>query len=428
MPAALLLLTPLSAASVVPSQAAAQPVATISASAHPVEKPAGVAPAATFAETLTEDFESVWPRSGWTLSDLSNNDGGEYLWGQRSCNPHSGNQVAWSVGGGADGSQLSCLSSDYPDNTLTLAEYGPFDLSNALSATVTYYIYGSTEWDGTNDCPFDRFTIVAYTDTEAFDGYYYCGNWTNGPDGNGYYKRILDLTNVVGPGQGNSWLRLEFESDDSVGDIGMLVDDITISVTYPTPTPTDTPTNTPIGAPTNTPTDTPTNTPTNTPTRTVGPGTVVPAPSSRRIYIPISIREPVPTPLQAPTAACPDDLEANNIPEDAKQLTTINRACVGSFQNEQVGSFDYYWIQPNVGQQVSVDLTGQSAGANYDIALIRQDGPRTYLKVDQSETLGQANEHFDYVIDSAKRYYVRVSLKSKSSSAKNTYVLAVNVK
>ena len=142
----------------------------------------------------------------------------------------------------------------------------------------------------------------------------------------------------------------------------------------------------------------------------------------------MTIRAIAPTPVLAPTLACPDDLEPNNIPEDAKQLTTINRACLGSFQNEPVGNFDYYWIQPSSGQQLSVDMTGVSSGANYDIALIRQDAARTFLKVAQSEKLGQADEHFDYLIDSNKRYFIRVSLKSKAASAKNTYVLSVTLK
>lgn len=426
-PAALLLLASLVATSVSPSRAATQYAGTLNGGTPLPVQPAGIAPAALLPAAMSEDFEGSWPDTGWTLYDLSSDDGGEIVWGKRGCHPHSGSFAGWSVGGGAKGRQLTCLTSDYPNNVNTIAQYGPFDLSNALSASVTYYIYGSTEWDGTNNCPFDRFTVEGFTDAGSSDYEYYCGNWTNGGDGNGYYKRTLDLSHLLGPGQGSAWFQLVFSSDSSVGDIGMLIDDITLSVTYPTPTPTNTPTNTPIGAPTLTPTKTPTSTPTSTSTPTATPVTPVPAPAVA-IYLPITIQGLASTPAPAPILACPDDIEPNNIPEDAKQLTTIDQSCLGSFQNEPVGNFDYYWIQPTTGQHIIADLTGIPAGANYDLVLIRQDGPRTYNRVAQSENLGQANEHFDYVVDSNKRYYVRVTLKAKSSSAKNTYVLTVQIK
>ena len=144
---------------------------------------------------------------------------------------------------------------------LTSAFYGPFDLSDALSASVTYHLWGSTEWDGTNNCPYDRFTVWAFTDVGNYYYSYHCGNWTNGGEGNGYFRDTIDLPSLIGPGQGNAWLKLEFSSDQSEGDIGIHVDDITLSVLRPTPTPrvphayatsttTKTPTATQIAAPT----------------------------------------------------------------------------------------------------------------------------------------------------------------------------------
>ena len=422
---ALLPLLLLATVSFVPTQAQRQHAGTKNGGAHALARPTDIAPAALLPATMSENFESSWPNTGWTLYDLSNDDGGEYLWGRRNCNPHSGSYAGWSVGGGAQGSQLSCLSSTYPDNTNTIAQYGPFDLSNALSASVTYYIYGSTEWDGTINCPFDRLTIEGFTDAGASDYDYYCGNWTNGSDGNGYYKRTLNLPHLLGPGQGSAWFQLVFSSDTGVGDIGMLVDDITISVTYPTPTPTDTPTKTPLGAPTSTPTKTPTKTPTDTPTKTPSgaPGGTPPP-----IYLPITIRAPIPTPSLPPTLACPDDKEPNNIPENGQQLTTVNRSCIGSFSNEPVANFDYYWVQPNIGQHITVDLANIPSGANYDLVLIRQDGPHTFTSVIRSEKPGQDPEHLDYLVDSNKRYFIRVSLIKKSTGAKDIYLLTAAIK
>jgi hypothetical protein len=437
LPVALLLLmlltTLLSSVGFTATQAQTLPAGTGSGSGHGAPQRAASLTAATFPATMSENFESAWPSSGWALYDLSGADGGEYLWGRRNCNPHSGGYSGWSVGGGAQGSPRPCFDANYlyPNNILTQAVYGPFDLSDATSAIVTYYIWGSTEWDGTDACPYDRFTIQGYTDANAYDYNYYCGNWTQGSDGNGYFKRTLNLSHMLGPGQGNAWLKLEFSSDSSAGDIGMFIDDITLAVVRPTPTPTDTPTTTPTGTPTNTPTSTqtgaptgtPTNTPTNTPTSIVGPA------PPRPFYLPLTLRAPqqTPTPSLPPTLSCPDDIEPNNIPEDGKRLTTINSSCHGSFQNEQVPIFDYYWIQPSIGQQIVVDLTGIPSGANYDIALYRQDPANVYTRVSLSNKPGQTPEHFEYRVDSNKRYYLRVSLIQKSPSAKDTYTLGVAI-
>jgi hypothetical protein len=433
---ALLLLTLLTAllssAGFTPTQAQTLPAGAGSGAGHSSPQRAANVTAATFPATMSEKFESSWPSSGWTLSDLSSTDGGEYLWGRRNCNPHSGGYAGWSVGGGAQGStlQTACANQPdlYPDNALTRAVYGPFDLSDVTSATVTYYIWGSTEWDGINRrdlCIYDSFTIEGYTDAGGVAHNQYCGDWTHGSDGNGYYKETLNLSPLLGPGQGNAWLKLEFSSDSNTGDIGMLVDDITLSVTHqpptntPTSTPTSTPTNTPIGTPTNTPTSTPTNTPTNT----VGQLT------ARPVYLPIAIRAlpPPPTPTPTPPPVACADVEPNDTPEQSQQLTTINRSCIGSFQSEQVGKDDYYGVQLNIGQHIIVDLTGIPSGANYDIALIRQDGPTLFLPVAVSANSGQANEHIDYVADSNKHYFVRVRATAKSTSANNAYILRVAI-
>src|SRR5689334_6545342 len=122
LPAALLLLAPLATAGVSPSRAATQYAGTLSEGTPLPAQPAGVAPAALLPAAMSEDFESSWPNTGWALYDLSNNDGGEYVWGKRNCHPHSGSFAGWSVGGGARGSRLTCLTSDYPDNVNTIAQ------------------------------------------------------------------------------------------------------------------------------------------------------------------------------------------------------------------------------------------------------------------------------------------------------------------
>jgi len=158
------------------------------------------------------------------------------------------------------------------------------------------------------------------------------------------------------------------------------------------------------------------------------PGAVIKAPPSKLpVYVPVVLQSPpLPTPTP-PTSACPE-IESNNDPEHSQPLTTINGSCKGSFQNEPAGDlFDYYSIQPKISQHIIVKLTGIPAGANYDIALQRQDGPNTYTSVGTSAKLGQTDELIDYVADSNSRYYIRVKLTTKSPSATNSYILSVAI-
>ncbi len=106
----------------------------------------GDAPAEPAAVVMSQNFEGAWPASGWSLSDQSSNDGGEFLWGKRNCRPRTGSYGGWSVGGGAQGSALAC-SANYPNHANTWAEYGPFNLSNATSASLTFYFWGRVEYE-----------------------------------------------------------------------------------------------------------------------------------------------------------------------------------------------------------------------------------------------------------------------------------------
>jgi hypothetical protein len=63
---------------------------------------------------LIDDFESpAWPAAEvWALvADLTGPSDWEYLWASTQCRAASGNGSLWSVGGGADGSQLTCGAS-----------------------------------------------------------------------------------------------------------------------------------------------------------------------------------------------------------------------------------------------------------------------------------------------------------------------------
>jgi hypothetical protein len=252
---------------------------------------------------MDEDFEAEWPAAGWEVVDLSSTDGGEFLWGKRSCHPHTGANGGWSVGGGAEGAALSCESS-YPNNASTWAVYGPFDLSKAVSASFTVYYYGRSEYLDT--CSVDFFFIGHSADGENFNGPRGCGNFTGGTESNGYSVYTLDLASRLG--EPKVWVAVLFVSDSSITFSGFTVDDLRLEIVggvsvTPTLTTTATTTPTPYGTPTATgtapvmptggvylplliylpppATPTPTPTPSETPTLTPTP-TITPTPSATR--------------------------------------------------------------------------------------------------------------------------------------------------
>lgn len=210
---------------------------------------------------MTETFEGVWPSDGWELLDMSAVDGGEFLWGKRDCHPHEGSYAGWSVGGGATGSTLSC-SGFYPNNARVWAVYGPFDLRSARSARLIFHFWGRTEYSAS--CSFDFFYVGSSLDGENFTGRRYCGDWSNGSDGNRYHRHIFDLTSRLG--QPQVWVAFVLASDSTITYEGITIDDITLDVDTSVPTNTPTPVSVAmlplvVKQPTMTPTRTPTPTP-----------------------------------------------------------------------------------------------------------------------------------------------------------------------
>jgi hypothetical protein len=181
-----------------------------------------------------ETFEGSWPGSYWHLDDQGPHEG-QYLWGKRNCHPFADTYAGWSVGGGTHGNALNC-DAHYPDNTRTWAVVGPFDLRLATSANLTFFLWGRTE--GGQNCPWDLFFVGSSNDRTIFNGEAYCGDWTNGPEDHGYYRRTLDLRQRLG--QSQVWIGLGFVSDSNTTEIGITVDNFNLNIAYPTPTPTPT--------------------------------------------------------------------------------------------------------------------------------------------------------------------------------------------
>lgn len=190
------------------------------------------APEAPNTLILNEGFEAFWPAGLWVVIDQSSTDGGEYLWDDRSCSAHSGSWHAFSTGGGANGSALPCAG-PYPNGVDAWAEYGPFNLSGASAATLTYSFKGVTESDP--ECDYDQFFVGHSLDGSSYFGNIYCGGWTAGGAGNDYYTRTLDLSSSLG--DASVWIAFALTADNSLNYQGMMVDDVRLDVTTSCATP-----------------------------------------------------------------------------------------------------------------------------------------------------------------------------------------------
>ncbi len=203
---------------------------------------------------VEEDWEGGFDDGVWTTIDRNGATDGEYKWGVRNVtNPlNSGQRSAWSIGGGADGQGLNPADDGYPKGVDSWLIYGPFSLSGASDAELSFTY--SFEADAG-----DTFSVLLSTNG---------ANWTgvqsnNGGDG-AWQARNLALDDFAG--EPAVYLAFRFASDNS-GDPAKnaaFVDDIALRGNFGAKAylphiqlqPTLTPTNTPI-PPTATPTATP---------------------------------------------------------------------------------------------------------------------------------------------------------------------------
>lgn len=329
----------------------------------------------TVPASMREDFEGIWPSTGWGLYDHSDADGGEYIWGKRTCYSHSGMFGGLAIGGGTHGQNLGCFEG-YPTYVNTWATYGPFDLSRANSAALIFYMRGSIEYE--QNCGYDYFFVGSSRDDRDYYGTFYCGDWTQGGAGNGFYQVVLDLSNQRGNSQ--VWVGFQFWSDYSASDLGITIDDVLLS-TDGTPTPQ--------------------------PQKSTG------------VYLPLLVFN---TPL--PTTRC-NDVEDNDYAIHARQLTTIGGACVGSLEDDPKGNDDYYYVDLIAGQTIRIDLTHIPDGADYDMVLydkqILTTGDAPELR--KTKQPNNSDERMTYLVPASGRYYLRIYLSTKSVSTPNSYVL-----
>jgi hypothetical protein len=108
--------------------------------------------------------------------------------------------------------------SNYPNYQRTWMIYGPFDLSDAAKATLTFQYWAQTERN------YDWFGWFASPNNSQF-----YGNWVSG-DSSGWRPGVIDFAAVPGYGSmlgdGSVWIGFYFYSDGSTTMKGPFVDDV----------------------------------------------------------------------------------------------------------------------------------------------------------------------------------------------------------
>jgi uncharacterized repeat protein (TIGR02543 family) len=162
---------------------------------------------------LDEDFEDDIS-SQWTIT-------GNPSWGRSAHNPCEGVYSAWCALGGSFG--LDPAASNYPDNMNTMMIFGPFDLSNANAAELSFSCWIKTAAENDRQ---DGLGILASIDGSHFNGYTMYGqqdSWQNINYNLRDFPYYRDLR-----GQSQVWIAFRFFSDAEANDAGVFLDNILI--------------------------------------------------------------------------------------------------------------------------------------------------------------------------------------------------------
>jgi murein DD-endopeptidase MepM/ murein hydrolase activator NlpD len=177
-----------------------------------------------------QDFEGT-SLAPWIVWDDNGATGGEYTWAGQTCRPYAGSYSGWGVGGGAQGTALSC-GSDYPHNANSWMIYGPFDLRAAIAGELKFELWLYTE------SYTDPLFYSASIDGTSFYGYIVTGN------SQGWVDKTLGLSNIptLGSlmGQSQVWVALVFSSNGSIAyPEGAYVDDVVVRRCFQEPCSSD---------------------------------------------------------------------------------------------------------------------------------------------------------------------------------------------
>lgn len=180
--------------------------------------------AAATQNLLTEGFEGSFPSGSWNVFDNNGSTGGQVYWDDTSYQAYAGSWSAWCADGGTN--RVS-PGSNYPASMDSWMVYGPFDLREATSATLSFRYWLRSEQG------YDHFKYMA-----SVNGSQFHGTALSGSSG-GWSSRSLDLGNVPNYGSmlGDSsvWIAFIFTSDSSFGDLGAYVDEVRVEKTVSAP-------------------------------------------------------------------------------------------------------------------------------------------------------------------------------------------------
>ncbi|HEY4691572.1 MAG TPA: S8 family serine peptidase [Anaerolineae bacterium] len=192
------------ATSALSEQAAQRTLEGWTPSAEPVARVQSVDAQGTVTLT-TEGFEGVFPSAGWDVS-VGN-------WGASSCRARTGSKSAW-IEGGTTPTPPPC-GSGYGNDEFYWMVYGPFDLSDATSATLKFSYQLTSELD------FD-FLFWGSAITPTFFGTEVSGN------SNGWVNQSFDLSNRAG--QPSVSIAFVWISDGSITRTeGAYIDDVVLT-------------------------------------------------------------------------------------------------------------------------------------------------------------------------------------------------------
>ncbi|MFZ1596319.1 MAG: hypothetical protein WAW26_10720, partial [Anaerolineae bacterium] len=163
--------------------------------AGPTPTPTPTASSGSWTNLNYTSFESGFP-GAWQLS-------GNPTWGARNCRPYQGANSGWAIGSSA----LAC-GSNYPNNAEAWMIFGPFSLTDATAAELTFklWLYVENNYD-------------ALCRLASINGSQFYGSCSSGNSG-GWVDRVLDLSNVytLGDlrGRPQVWIALLFDADPSI--------------------------------------------------------------------------------------------------------------------------------------------------------------------------------------------------------------------
>jgi subtilisin family serine protease len=161
---------------------------------------------------LTESFEGSFPGTSWSVLA----SGTDAYWDDQSFRSNTGSWSGWCADAGTESVSPG---SNYLNDMDTWMISGPFDLSDANDADLSFKSFIDTE------SSYDYFKYLISVDGSSFHGFQTSGN------SGGWVDKSIDLKNVpiLGDvtGQSQVWIAFVFESNSSVNSYeGAYIDDI----------------------------------------------------------------------------------------------------------------------------------------------------------------------------------------------------------